>query len=128
MLDCDDLRFFLAIIRRGSLSAAAKDLHVAQSTVGRRLASLEASLSVRLLNRTPDEYVLTLAGQVCEQAERRSQSSRSMIAISIGLPARASRTLHAHRARNRQRGSTADLDDGGSGGGDDSDRGSAFKG
>jgi DNA-binding transcriptional LysR family regulator len=71
MLDWDDLRFFLAIARGGSLSAAAKELRVAQSTVGRRLASLEASLGVRLLNRTPDGYVPTLAGQdVRSQAER----------------------------------------------------------
>jgi DNA-binding transcriptional LysR family regulator len=71
MLDWDDLRFFLALARHGSLSAAAKQLHVAQSTVGRRLASLEASLGVRLLNRTPDGYVPTLAGQdVRQQAER----------------------------------------------------------
>lgn len=71
MLDWDDLRFFLTLCRHSSLSAAAKHLHVAQSTVGRRLASLEASLGVRLLNRTPDGYVPTLAGQdVRLQAER----------------------------------------------------------
>ncbi len=71
MLDWDDLRFYLALVRHGSLSAAAKVLHVAQSTVGRRLTSLEASLGVRLLNRTPDGYVPTLAGlDVREQAER----------------------------------------------------------
>ena len=71
MLDWDDLRFFLAIARHGSLSAAAKELHVAQSTVGRRLASLEGTLGVRLLNRTPDGYLPTLAGQdVRGQAER----------------------------------------------------------
>ena len=71
MLDWDDLRFFLAVSRHTSLSAAAKSLHVAQSTVGRRLASLEASLGVRLLNRTPDGYVPTLAGEaVRKQAER----------------------------------------------------------
>lgn len=71
MLDWDDLRFFLSLSRHGSLSAAAKGLHVAQSTVGRRLASLEATLGVRLLNRTPEGYVLTLAGQgVHEHAER----------------------------------------------------------
>ena len=71
MLDWDDLRFFLAVARDGSLSAAAKNLQVAQSTVGRRLASLEASLGVRLLNRTPEGYVPTLAGQeVRQQAER----------------------------------------------------------
>ena len=71
MLDWDDLRFFLAVARHGSLSAAAKDLRVAQSTVGRRLASLEASLGVRLLYRTPQGYVPTLAGHdVRDQAER----------------------------------------------------------
>lgn len=71
MLDWDDLRYYLALVRNGSLSAAAKVLHVAQSTVGRRLTSLEASLGVRLLNRTPDGYVPTLAGlDVREQAER----------------------------------------------------------
>ena len=63
MLDWDDLRFFLAIVRTGSLSAASRTLHVAQSTVGRRLISLETSLGVRLLNRTPDGYVPTLAGE-----------------------------------------------------------------
>jgi DNA-binding transcriptional LysR family regulator len=71
VLDWDDLRFFLATARHGSLTAAARDLRVAQSTVGRRLASLETSLGVRLLHRTPDGYTLTLAGQdVLRQAER----------------------------------------------------------
>ncbi|MHC2103590.1 LysR family transcriptional regulator [Methylobacterium sp. CM6246] len=71
MLDWDDLRFFLTLVRHGSLSSAAKVLHVSQSTVGRRLNSLEATLAVRLLNRTPDGYVPTLAGEeVREKAER----------------------------------------------------------
>jgi DNA-binding transcriptional LysR family regulator len=71
MLDWDDLRFFLALARHGTLSGAAKVLHVSQSTVGRRLNSLEAALAVRLLNRTPEGYVPTLAGQdVREKAER----------------------------------------------------------
>lgn len=71
MLDWDDLRFFLSIARHGNLIAAAKELRVAQSTVGRRLASLETSLGVRLLNRTPEGYVTTPAGtQVLREAER----------------------------------------------------------
>ena len=79
MIDWDDLRFFLAIARHGNLSAAARDLRVAQSTVGRRLASLEASLGVRLLNRTPDGYVATLAGeQVMERAVRLEDGALSL--------------------------------------------------
>jgi DNA-binding transcriptional LysR family regulator len=71
VLDWDDLRFFLSIARHGSLTAASTELRVAQSTVGRRLASLEAGLGVRLLHRTPDGYVVTLAGEsVRAQAER----------------------------------------------------------
>ncbi|MGF7208910.1 DNA-binding transcriptional LysR family regulator [Skermanella aerolata] len=79
MLDWDDLRFFLALARSGSLSAAARDLRVAQSTVGRRLGSLEASLGVRLLNRTPDGYMPTLAGEeVRAQAEKLEAEALSL--------------------------------------------------
>ena len=79
MLDWDDLRYFLAIERHGNLSAAARDLGVAQSTVGRRLASLEKSLGVRLLDRTPDGYVLTVAGHdVRERAQRLEQEASTL--------------------------------------------------
>lgn len=89
MLDWDDLRFFLAISRLGSLSSAAKSLHVAQSTVGRRLASLEASLGVRLLNRTPDGYLPTLSGEdVRRQAERVEAEALSLERQVIGRDTR----------------------------------------
>ena len=63
MLDWDDLRFFLAVARHRTLGAAAKHLHVTQSTVSRRLASLQEGMGVRLLQRTADGYVTTLAGE-----------------------------------------------------------------
>ena len=63
MLDWDDLRFFLAVVRHRTLAAAAKHLHVTQSTVSRRLAALQEGMGVRLLNRTADGYVPTLAGE-----------------------------------------------------------------
>jgi DNA-binding transcriptional LysR family regulator len=63
MVDWDDLRFFLAVARTGSLSAAARELRCTQTTVGRRLASLEARLGVRLLNRTSRGYVASPAGE-----------------------------------------------------------------
>lgn len=63
MLDWDELRSFLAIARHGSLSAAARVLKVTQTTMGRRLESLHARSGVRLLQKTPTGFVLTLAGE-----------------------------------------------------------------
>jgi len=63
VLDWDDLRTFLAIARHGSLSAAARTLGVRQTTMGRRLAALEARAGARLLQKTPRGYVLTDAGE-----------------------------------------------------------------
>ena len=79
MLDWDDLRYFLAIARHGNLTAAAAELRVAPSTIGRRLSSLEGALSARLLNRTPDGYHLTLAGEeVRAKAEHLEAETRSL--------------------------------------------------
>jgi DNA-binding transcriptional LysR family regulator len=79
VLDWNDLRFFLAVARHRSLSAAARNLDVAQSTVGRRLAALEADLGVRLLDRTPDGYVPTPAGREARrQAERLEAEALSL--------------------------------------------------
>src|SRR5262245_3365195 len=61
--DWDDLRFFLAVARAGSLSGAAKSLKVNHSTVLRRLSSLEAKLGVRLYERQPGGYVMTRNGE-----------------------------------------------------------------
>jgi DNA-binding transcriptional LysR family regulator len=58
----DDVRFFLAVARTGSLSGAARALRVGHVTVGRRIALLERRLGVTLLNRTPDGFATTSAG------------------------------------------------------------------
>jgi DNA-binding transcriptional LysR family regulator len=57
-----DVRFFLAVARAGSLSAAARVLGVGHVTVGRRIAFLEKRLGVTLLHRTPDGFAVTPAG------------------------------------------------------------------
>jgi DNA-binding transcriptional LysR family regulator len=62
-MDWDDLRFALAIIRHGRLSAAARHLSVTQTTVARRLATLERGAGVRLVHRGPEGYVLTELGE-----------------------------------------------------------------
>ncbi|MGE8317489.1 MAG: LysR family transcriptional regulator [Comamonas sp.] len=61
--DWDDLRVFLAVAREGALSAAARALGVNHSTVLRRLGALEARMDVRLFDRLPTGYAMTLAGE-----------------------------------------------------------------
>jgi DNA-binding transcriptional LysR family regulator len=63
VLDWDDFRVFLSVARAGTLSAAARLLQVDQSTISRRLATLEETAGARLFDRTPKGYVLTLAGE-----------------------------------------------------------------
>ncbi|NLH82737.1 MAG: LysR family transcriptional regulator, partial [Phyllobacteriaceae bacterium] len=48
MYDWDDLRVFLALVRAGSLSAAARALGVEHTTVARRIEGLERDLGVTL--------------------------------------------------------------------------------
>jgi DNA-binding transcriptional LysR family regulator len=67
----DDLRVFLAVVRRGSHKAAARSLGVNPTTVGRRLAALEAELGQRLLERSPERLSPTAAGRtLLARAER----------------------------------------------------------
>src|ERR1700741_315965 len=58
----DDVRFFLAVARAGSLSGAARALDVGHVTVGRRIALLEKRLGGTLLNRKPDGFATPPAG------------------------------------------------------------------
>lgn len=61
-MDWDDLRVFLAVARRESLSAAGKALRIDPATVGRRIARLEDSLGARLFVKSPQGYALTETG------------------------------------------------------------------
>jgi DNA-binding transcriptional LysR family regulator len=63
MFDWNDLRYFLAIARGGSIGTAAKALGVNQSTVQRRLRTLEAALDCSLAERQAVGYRLTAHGQ-----------------------------------------------------------------
>ncbi len=72
-MEWTDLRFFLAAVRGGNLSAAARELGVNYTTVGRRLYALQHGLGATLIQRTPDGLTLTRAGQsvkeLCEKIE-----------------------------------------------------------
>jgi molybdate transport repressor ModE-like protein len=78
-LNWDDLRFFVALARLGSLSAAARQLRVNHATVARRLAAVEAHLGRILFERRPDGYVLTQAGrQVLQASEQMEQAAAAL--------------------------------------------------
>ena len=71
MIDWDDIRFFLAVARGGSVRAAAGRLAVNHTTVLRRIAQLEDRLGSHLFERLPAGYRLTAAGEeVIELAEQ----------------------------------------------------------
>ena len=59
----DDIRFFVAVAREGSLSGAARQLRVEHSTVARRVGALESHIGVRLFDRLPRSWALTDEGE-----------------------------------------------------------------
>lgn len=61
-MNWDDARFLLAVGRARNLAEAARGLGVSHTTVARRLAALERTLEVRLIDRTPDGPRLTPEG------------------------------------------------------------------
>jgi DNA-binding transcriptional LysR family regulator len=62
MFDWNDLRHILAVARHGSTVAAAKALHLSQSTVHRRLAELEKRIGRHVVIRHATGYRLTEFG------------------------------------------------------------------
>jgi len=90
----DDVRFFLAVTRSGSLSGAARALGVGHVTVGRRIAALERRLAVKLLNRTPDGFSVTPAGlAILTQCAAMESAALDLERIAAGRDLLASGTV-----------------------------------
>lgn len=76
MIDWDDVRYFLAAARGGSVRAAAAHLGVNHSTVLRRIAQLEERLGAQMFEKLPSGYRLTAAGEeVLDLAHQMEASS-----------------------------------------------------
>jgi DNA-binding transcriptional LysR family regulator len=60
-------RAFVQIVKSGSMSAAARQLDTSVTSIARQLSRLEASLGVRLLNRTTRSQSLSEAGTIYYQ-------------------------------------------------------------
>jgi DNA-binding transcriptional LysR family regulator len=79
MIDWDDVRYFLAVARAGSLRGGAQELGVTHSTVLRRVAQLEERLGARMFEKRPSGYRMTPAGEeVLELASQMEASSHQL--------------------------------------------------
>jgi DNA-binding transcriptional LysR family regulator len=99
MLDWNDLHHFVVLAREGTLSAAARALGVDHVTVARRVAALEISTALKLVDRRARSYTLTddgrriaAAASAMEEAafgvERAMQAAKPGISgeVSISAP------------------------------------------
>ncbi|KPC49791.1 LysR family transcriptional regulator [Amantichitinum ursilacus] len=89
-MNWQDIQYFCAYARSGSLSAAAREFGVDHVTVGRRIAALEQALALRLVDRLPRSTVLTDAGRafaqqaagMADQAQALTRQARNLQANS----------------------------------------------
>ena len=87
------LEYFCAVAEEKSISAAARELHVAQPPISRQIAQLEEELGVQLFLRGSKGMVLTDAGQnLYQQAQQIFQDLRrvedSVRSVGTGMSGR----------------------------------------
>ena len=79
-MNWDDLRFFLAVARAGTLQAAARQLGVDHTTVSRRIKALEAGLGQALFARHLAGHELSPAGlALLPKAEAMEQAALAVL-------------------------------------------------
>ncbi|WP_339676675.1 LysR family transcriptional regulator [uncultured Zhongshania sp.] len=70
-INWDDIRYCLAVITEGSVTAAAKKLDVNHATVSRRISGLESVLGAPLFDRSTSGWLVTPVGEaVIHSAEQ----------------------------------------------------------
>ena len=79
--DWTQLKAFLATADAGSLSAAARVLNVAQPTVGRQVAALEADLGVMLFERAGRGLTLTASGVDLLEHARAMEAAATKVSL-----------------------------------------------
>ena len=62
-IDSRQLRAFLMLARKGSFTAAAKELNLTQSAISHAVKALEKDVGCRLLDRMRKKVLLTQAGE-----------------------------------------------------------------
>jgi DNA-binding transcriptional LysR family regulator len=89
-MEWDDLKYFLAVARSGSLTDGARTLKTSASTVSRRIDVLEKKLGARLFDRMSSGYALTESGiMIRRKAEEVEEAALSVERAALGRDARA---------------------------------------
>lgn len=67
MMEIRVLRYFLTVVREGSITKAADVLHITQPTLSRQLAQMEVDMGVKLFDRGTRKIVLTNEGLLLQR-------------------------------------------------------------
>jgi DNA-binding transcriptional LysR family regulator len=93
-LDWEDLRAFRAVLRAGSLSAAARALGVTQPTMRRRLDALEQALGAALFTRAPTGLAPTEAARaLADHADAMAAAAAALARAASADPAAMAGTV-----------------------------------
>ncbi|USQ81251.1 LysR family transcriptional regulator [Ornithinimicrobium faecis] len=89
-MDLRQLRYFVAVAEEGSITAAARGLHMTQPPLSLAISDLEKDLGVTLFHRLPRGVALTEAGEHLMVAARQllgdaTRTQESMRAMGAGL-------------------------------------------
>lgn len=94
-LNWDDLKFFLAVARTGTLRRAAESIEVNHTTLTRRLSFMEDSVGTRLFDRSKSGLVLTQLGEdLMPHAERVEAEMAAVSRAIVGRDAQPTGTVY----------------------------------
>jgi len=78
-IDWDNVRYFLEVVRAGSVRQASLKLGVNQTTVSRRISSLEDQLGNKLFDRSVNGWMITPVGEkLIEPAEQMAEEAHTI--------------------------------------------------
>ena len=89
----DEIATFVAVVRHGSLAAAARELGVPKSTISRRVSRLESNLGMILMHRDRRKLALTSDGS---RLYERVASSVDTIALAINASLESTQEARGH--------------------------------
>lgn len=94
-LNWDDLKFFLAVVRTGTIRGGADSIQVNHTTLARRLSIMEERIGSRLFDRSKAGLVLTQLGEdLLPYAERVEAEMAAASRIIVGRDAQPSGTIY----------------------------------